>query len=165
MADRLLDRAVSTPPAKVEPDARKGGDIYAWAMRQAALLREGRFDEVDVVNVADEIEDVGKSDLRALRSNFENILMHMLKWDHQPSKRSRSWANSIFNGRLEAEQLLEDSPSFIGKRQQLIDESYERARRRAAHEAKLDILSFPAVCPYTWVDIMETRYDIADEQG
>ena len=61
-------------------------DYYRWALEQAALIRAGRFSEVDIVNVAEEIEDVGKSELRAFRSNLEAILVHMLKWNYQAER-------------------------------------------------------------------------------
>lgn len=86
-------------------DPLKGGDIYRWAVEQSALIREGRFDQVEIINVADDIEDVGRSDDRALESRISVVLLHIIKWDCQPRRRSRSWSNSIFEHRLQIERL------------------------------------------------------------
>ena len=66
-------------------------DFYLWSAGQAALIREGKFDQLDIENVAEEIESLGRSDKRALGSQLRRLLMHLLKWEHQASRRSQSW--------------------------------------------------------------------------
>ena len=88
-------------------------DFYLWTQQQAALLRQGSLTTVDVENLAEEIESMGKNDKRSLGSFLENILMHLLKWQFQPERRCNSWIESIGNGRNETERLLEYSPSTL----------------------------------------------------
>jgi len=70
-------------------------DVVVWANEQAALLRSGRFDQLDLTHIAEEIEDVGKSEQRKLASRMAVLLMHLLKWQYQPVKRSMSWDRTI----------------------------------------------------------------------
>jgi hypothetical protein len=70
-------------------------------------VREGRWADVDRENVAEEIESLGREQFNKLESAIRVILIHMLKWDHQPERRSRSWANSIATQRLDLDQVLE----------------------------------------------------------
>ena len=66
-------------------------DGYGWAMEQAALLRARRFSEIDLENIAEEIESVGKSERRTLESHLSRLMMHLLKWQYQPERRGNSW--------------------------------------------------------------------------
>jgi len=75
-------------------------DVVAWANEQAALLRGGRFSELDIEHIADEVEDVGKSEQRELVSRMAILLAHLLKWQFQPERRGRSWLNTIKNQRF-----------------------------------------------------------------
>lgn len=70
-------------------------DVVAWANEQAALLRAGRFDQLDLANIAEEIEDVGKSEKRELASRISVLLAHLLKWKYQPNLRSSSYMNAF----------------------------------------------------------------------
>ncbi len=135
-------------------------DTYRWAFEQAAHLRAGRFDQVDILNVADEIEGVGKSEFKSFASGLEVVLLHMLKWDHQPSRRSRSWVFSILEHRRRVTQDIDDSPSMGARRAEAIHRAYGTARLRAARETKLRRDVFPAACPYTWDQIMEAPYEL-----
>ena len=121
--------AIESAPALRDPDPLKGGDVYQWAMDQSVLIRAGRFDEVDWINVADEIESVGKSEIRALVSNLEIVLTHMLKWDHQPARRGRSWVKSINVHRVHIEQDLDDSGSLRAKVKGLADRGVQGCSR------------------------------------
>ena len=62
-------------------------DVVAWASEQARLIRAGRFDLVDREHIAEEIEDVGKSEQRELATRMAVLLAHLLKWQHQPERR------------------------------------------------------------------------------
>lgn len=135
-------------------------DYYAWGSEQAAHIRAGRFDLVDILNVADEIEDVGKSDYRALESRLEIVLLHILKWDHQPARRSRSWSDSIFENRLQLEKLLRHSPSLKRRLEDAVVEAFADARRRASRETGLPLSSFANRCPYAIDDILDKPYEI-----
>ncbi len=144
------------------PDPLKGGDVYKWALEQAALIRAGRHQDVDWVNVADEIESVGKSEFRALKSLVEVIVVHMLKWDHQPEKRSRSWINSIEESRDYVLENSSDNPSLKIRKEEAIEVVYRLGRRAAARQTDSNVTNFPPVCPYDWDAIM-TRPFVLDE--
>ena len=149
MDERLLLN--SSPETRVE-------DYYRWAFEQAALIRAGRFAEIDVSNVAEEIEDVGKSELRAFRSNLESILVHMLKWNYQAERRSRSWELSIFEHRNRVHETLLDSASLTSEWDEVLTRAYRSARLRAARETNLPLRNLPEICPYDQSEIMEGDY-------
>jgi hypothetical protein len=92
-------------------------DLARWATEQAAALRARRFNELDVENLAEEIEDLAKSDRRALRSHFSGLLAHLLKWQQASAQdrdlAGRGWLQSIVNHRVEIGVILEDSPSLL----------------------------------------------------
>ncbi len=87
-------------------------DFHSWALEQAALLRDGRLSELDVANIAGELETLGRAEFNSLVSTLRALTMHLLKWDHQPEKRSRSWALTIASQRLELSDLLKDNPGL-----------------------------------------------------
>ncbi len=153
MADRLsslhgpgLIVAEALAPG-VEPDPLKGGDVHQWSVDQAALIRARRFGEIDWVNVADEIESVGKSEFRSLASNLEIVLIHILKWEHQPERRSRSWIYSINEHRHCVEEDLLENPSLKARAAEGVERAYPRALYTARMETGLSDTTFPAVCP------------------
>ena len=87
-------------------------DVVLWAREQAALLRAGRLAELDIANIAEEIEDVGKAEQRELASRMAVLLMHLLKWAFQPGKRTRSWLLTIKEQRRGVLLALQDTPSL-----------------------------------------------------
>ena len=104
MADPIAkERPGKTKPAK---RTRYEEDPYTWVSEQVALLRAGRLDEIDAENVAEELSDVGGEQYNRLESALEVLLMHMLKWDHQPGRRSRSWSLTIEEHRLRVAMQL-----------------------------------------------------------
>jgi hypothetical protein len=70
-------------------------DVVAWAKEQAALLRAGKLSAIDVEHIAEEIEDVGKSEQRELVNRMAVLLAHLLKWQFQPDRRGASWMRTI----------------------------------------------------------------------
>src|SRR5205085_11646300 len=82
-------------------------DFYSWSLEQARLVREGRWDAVDRENVAEEIESLGREQFNKLESALRVLLVHILKWDHQPERRTRSWVISIKDQRIAFDQVLE----------------------------------------------------------
>ncbi len=87
-------------------------DFYAWTVEQSRLLRAGELSAIDVANIAEEIESMGRSDRRELRSRLVVLAMHLLKWRRQPGARSRSWSATIDEQRLQIEEVLAESPAF-----------------------------------------------------
>ena len=123
-------------------------DLYAWAMTSARLLREGRIDELDRENLAEELESMGKSELRALESRLTVLLAHLLTWQFQPDRRGKSWQRTLVEQRRRIARLLRDSPSLRPRVPMLLPDAYDSALRLAAEETGLDETDFPAVCPY-----------------
>ncbi len=124
-------------------------DFYLWAQQQAQLLRQSAWSQLDLENLIEEIASMGKRERRALGSYLRNVIMHLLKWQYQPQRRSTSWQASINSGRDELEVLLTDSPSLHPQLIDLIAEEYRRARKQAALETALPLSTFPAQCPFS----------------
>lgn len=131
-------------------------DFYAWTQRQAALLREEEFTEVDWNNLIEEIEALGRSDIRELTNRLEVLLMHLLKWRYQAGKRvtGRSWRATIAEQRRRLRRLLKESPSLRSRLAEFVDETYPDAIRAAIIETGLNERTFPAQCPWTTEEIM-----------
>jgi hypothetical protein len=135
--------------------ARYDRDVYSWAIEQAALLRAGRVAEADLLNIAEEIDDVGLEQYYKLESALRIILLHLLKWDHQPQRRSRSWWASIRVQRNHVRRVLRKNPGLKPEIDGVIAEAYETARIEAASQTSLDEDTFPVDCPYAWDEIMD----------
>jgi hypothetical protein len=122
------------------------------------LLRAGRLSELDVDNIAEEIESMSRSEKRELVSRLKILLMHLLKWQVQPSLRGASWRNSIANARDQISDLLQDSPSLRPRIAEAIETAYSRAVRDAAAETSLDEGAFPPVCPWKFGQISDAAF-------
>jgi hypothetical protein len=107
-------------------------DFYAWALEQAALLRAGQIADADLALIADEIESMGKTEKRELVSRLTVLLLHLLKWTHQPGLRGNSLRLSIANARDEIADLIADNPSLKAQLDALVASDYRYARRAAA---------------------------------
>ena len=128
--------------------------MSAWSREQAGHLRAGRWSRLDATHIADEIEALSRSERHALTSALQVILLHLLKWDHQPARRTRSWATSIRTQRLAVTDRLEDNPSLVPQAGDLIARAYRRARIEAASETMLPEATFPLACPYSFDELM-----------
>jgi hypothetical protein len=135
--------------------ARYENDLYSWAVEQAALLRAGRIAEADARNIAEELDDVGNEQYDKLESALRIILLHLLKWDHQPKQRSRSWHLSIRVQRKHVSKVLRKNPGLKALLDEAINEAYELARIEAAGETDLEEDKFPRDCPFAFDEIME----------
>ena len=140
---------------KTGPAAAKDRDLYSWAVRQAALLREGRIAEVDAAAIAEEIDDVGEEQYHRLESALRVLMHHLLKWDYQPAARSRSWAITIREHRRRADRQLRKNPGLKARLDEALIEAYEDARDEAAKETGLPTRTFPVAIPFTFSDVME----------
>jgi hypothetical protein len=129
-------------------------DFFEWTTQVARLLREGRFTEVDVEHLAEEIEDVGKRDKRGVEGHLRIVLLHLLKWQGQSQKRSRSWRASIRTHRIALSKLFKDSPSLRRHDREVLGDVFAEAVGVAMDETGLPRECFPAQCPYTFEQIM-----------
>jgi hypothetical protein len=150
----IMSHATSTKRPRPAPLYER--DLYAWSLEQARLLREGRLDEVDAENVAEEILDVGRNEYDKLESALSVLLMHMLKWEHQPEKRTRSWENTMLEQRDRVERQMRDNPSLRSRTKEAVRDGYRSGRLRASGETDIDLKLFPDACPYDW-DIILNR--------
>lgn len=132
-------------------------DFYAWTQQQATLLKLGRLAELDMQHLIAELESIGASEKRELISRLEILLMHLLKWQYQPSLRSRSWQLTIEEQRLQLEDHLQDNPSLKNTEfmQICIDKAYRRALVLAEKETGLARSSFPNKCSYNFKQIVD----------
>lgn len=134
-------------------------DFYSWLMEQARHVREGRWHAIDRDNVAEEIESLGREQFNKLASALRVLMLHMLKWDHQPRKRSRSWAVSIAAQRIEIEDVLADNPGLRPRIPEAMARAYRQARTLAARETGLPEDAFPPTCPYRYDEIMSRTFE------
>jgi len=133
-------------------------DFYAWLQQQARAIRTRNFAHLDWDNLVEEIEDMGKSHHRALQSRLEVLLMHLLKWQFQPERQSRSWTFTIKEQRLRIATLIHKNPSLQAKIPEAIEEAYGYALFAAAEETGLDSANFPTTCPWTFAQIMDEQF-------
>lgn len=139
-------------------------DWAAWTMHQVDLLKQRRFDELDVENLVDEVESLAARDFKAWVASIRLVLMHMLKWDHQPSHRARSWIVTIVRERNEIEDGLDASPSYAGRIDEAVGKAYRAARRDAAAETGLPLTAFPDLTPYPFDTIMNRELRLDDPE-
>ncbi|RIK43384.1 MAG: DUF29 domain-containing protein [Chloroflexi bacterium] len=133
-------------------------DFYAWTQQQANLLRQGELAKLDIEHLIEEIEDMGMSQRRALSSRLQVLISHLLKWQHQPDKRSPSWEATIHIQRSEIVDLLADNPSLRPQLNAFIERAYPKARQAARGETRLPLETFPAVCPYDPEQILDADF-------
>ncbi len=135
--------------------AAKAADLYYWERRQAELLRAGRFSEIDAAAIAEEIDDVGEEQYDKLESALRVLMLHLLKWDHQASMRSRSSTLTIREQRRRAERQMRKNPGLKSQVEEALEAAYEDARIEAASETGLPLSDFPARRPFEYAEIMD----------
>ncbi len=133
-------------------------DFLAWTEQTAALLRRSRFAALDVDHLAEEVEDMGKRDLREANSRLRVLLVHMLKWRHEPKKRSRSWHLTIVTQRQEIADLLQQSPSLRPKLAASLAATYGAAVARVVVQTKLEESALDPHCPFTLDQILDPAF-------
>lgn len=142
----------------LKPPASYDDDFALWSAEQAARLRAGKFDRLDLGNVAEEIESLGRSDKTEIQSRLTVILTDLLKWELQPGARSPSWASSIITNRDKIALLIEDSPSLRSYPPQVFERAYRNAPRLAETETELPMIAFPRTCPYDVDDVLNQDF-------
>lgn len=133
-------------------------DFFEWTQQTAEQLRRRRFDETDIEHAAEEIEDMGKRDLRELNSRMEVLVAHLLKWQLQPRKRSKSWRATVVAQRREIAAVLQDSPSLRRRLVAATDNNYAGAVERAAAETGIAVRKFPVACPFSNEEILDPGF-------
>lgn len=132
-------------------------DVVAWAKEQSELIRNGRFDQLDLTHIAEEIEDVGKSEQRELAHRMSILLMHLLKWEFQPARRRNSWASTIREQRKAISRRLTKTPSLSKSLTEpdWAEDTWLDARNDATKETGIEFDNFSDYCPWNMTEILQ----------
>jgi Domain of unknown function DUF29 len=133
-------------------------DFYAWTQEQAELLRAQKWSQIDLPNLIEEIESLGKQQRQELRNRLSVLIGHLLKWEYQPQHRSRSWLATLRVQRRDILRLLKDNPSLNSYLNEALQEAYENAKDLAMGETDLPEQTFPSHCPYSLNEILGDRF-------
>jgi hypothetical protein len=133
-------------------------DHHAWLLEQIALLESGRYGEIDIPHLVEELQAVASSHRHAIESRLGVLLLHLLKWRWQPERRSGSWESSIIEQRSRIARRVEESPSLRSHPAEILEEEYRVARRRAAAETGLSLSAFPERCPFTIDEVLDPDF-------
>lgn len=133
-------------------------DFYGWTQQQVELLRKGKLSEVDVMNLIEEIEDMGGSEKRELESRLGVLFMHLLKWRYQPTHRGHSWRLTIAEQRSKIARRLRKSPSLKSSLEEIAADAYSDSRYGASRETALALDVFPDICPWTLAQALDGDY-------
>jgi len=133
-------------------------DFVQWTTRNAELLRAGRWQEADLEHIAEEIEDIGKSQRRAVESRLEVLLTHLLKWRSEPDRRSPSWKATIKLQRSKIAKVLRENPSLRNAPAEELADAYHHAVIQAAGETGLPEENFPPSCPFSLEQILDAGF-------
>lgn len=148
--------------AKLAPspaaDSLYDTDFHLWSQQQARLLRERRWDDLDVDNLVDEVESVGRSEKREIESRLEILIAHLLKWKYQPGGRSGAWRATIAEQRSRIARIVKDSPSLRRFASHQVALEYEAGRLLASRETGIAFGLFPDECPFSANDVLDPHF-------
>lgn len=133
-------------------------DFHMWISHNVELLRKGSVSEIDVENIAEELDAMGKNQHRELASRLRILIAHLLKWQFEPEYRSGSWKGTIIEQRHQIEQLLEMSPSLKHQIDQKMLKAYIKAVEYATAETGISESVFPQTCPYAFEEALDKDF-------
>jgi hypothetical protein len=133
-------------------------DFYAWTKEQAHYIKSGKWGNLDIENLAEEIESLGRQERQQLTNRLGILLGHLLKWQYQPSHRSNSWRATLKEQRRKLVRLLNDNPSLQPCLPEVLEESYQDGIDLAIQETNLSEETFPVVCPYTLEQALDGEF-------
>ncbi|MBD2177670.1 DUF29 domain-containing protein [Pseudanabaena sp. FACHB-1998] len=133
-------------------------DFYAWTQKQAQLLRLGDFQGLDLENLAEEIESLGRQQKQELRNRFGVLIGHLLKWEYQPQRRGKSWKITIDLQRDEITELVHENSSLKPYLEEAIAKSYKQAIALVVKETPLDKHDLPPQCPYSFAQVLDQDF-------
>jgi hypothetical protein len=135
-------------------------DFYAWSKEQSSLLREKEYTKLDIENLIEEIESLGRSERRTLISHLIIYFQHILKTQFQPEYDCKSWKDSIRKSLYQAEDTLKDNPSLKSQLVEILDRAYHNSRFLAMSETGLPEETFPVK---RYFQIQDVFKDIEDK--
>ncbi|MEA5509359.1 DUF29 domain-containing protein [Crocosphaera sp. UHCC 0190] len=133
-------------------------DYYLWVQETIKLLQHKKFNAIDLDNLIEEMEDMGRSEKKAVTSNLRILLMHLLKYQYQPEKRTNSWLFTIREHRKRLKEAFKTSPSLKNYYGEVFSECYQDARELATDETGLSIEIFPKTSPFSINNTLDTNY-------
>lgn len=133
-------------------------DYARWSEQQGALLRERRYELLDIGNLAEEIESLGRSQRHEIESRLRVLLIHLLKLRYQPEKAKGGWRSTVREQRRRISHRLNESPSLVPHFSAALPEEYESAREDAADETGLPSSVFPAECPFAIEQLLDRTF-------
>lgn len=135
-------------------------DFLLWTEQQSEFLKKGYWEKLDIENLVEELETLGRSEQKELGSYLQVLLMHLLKCQYQPEKRTKSWDNTIANCRDKIQDCLEDTPSLkrFLEDSEWVQKYYRRARRDAAKETEKPMENFPLEMPFAIAQILDSSF-------
>jgi Domain of unknown function DUF29 len=128
-------------------------DETAWLEQMADLVAKRRFGEIDYENLSEYLSDMAKRDRREVFSRLVTLLTHLLKWEHQPQRRSNSWRGTILTQRRDLRELL-DSATLRRHAGEVLARAYKGAVEQAVVETKLAKTKFPVSCPWSIKEVL-----------
>ena len=147
------------PAASASSDvARYDDDFVLWSQEQARLLREGRFDHLDLAHVVEAVEALGHGQREAIEHRMVVLLAQLLKWKYQPGQRSANWRAIIGEQRLHIAGSIQKSPSLRGCPAEFFESCYPSGRLRAAEETGIDLMLFPDTAPFTLAEALDKSF-------
>ena len=133
-------------------------DYCQWLIHTAKLLKGKEFAKLDLENLIEEIESLGKSEKRAISSNLIIVILHLLKWRYQPEKRYNSWKSSIREHRRRIQRLLIDSPSLNNYLSEILADCYLAAKKQASDETGLSVVAFSEESPFSLTECLDEDF-------
>jgi len=135
-------------------------DFYAWTQQQVELLKTGQWKQVDIENLIEEIESLGKQQRQELRNRLGVLLGHLLKWRFQPEDHSKSWFYTIQEQRQKIQDHLEENPSLKPYLPEAISKAYRYGLTLVGKETSLDPKQLPQVCPFSEFEIFDEPMEL-----
>ena len=133
-------------------------DFYAWTQAQASFLRQGKINQLDVVNLVEEIESLGRQQTQELKNRLGVLIGHLLKWQYQASNRSKSWKYTIQEQRLQILDLLDQNPSLKSYQDEAVAKGYQLGLLLVGRETPLDPKTLPRQCPFTLEQLLDDQF-------
>jgi Domain of unknown function DUF29 len=152
MSERKVGAASTRrPKAASERAMPYEQEVILWSQEQARLLRAGRFSELDIEHLADEIDDVGKSEKHELASRMAVLLAHILKWSRQPQNRGNSCRATINDQRKRIVLAIKATPSLkmVMRDRDWRQDVWLDALIQARNETGLAEEDLPEACPWS----------------
>jgi len=133
-------------------------DFYSWTQEQAALLKQGRYLEMDHEHLIEELESMGASERRELVNRLAVLLAHLLKWQYQPERRGNSWRLIVEEQQRKVGRVLRQNPGLKPTIGESIEDAYGDALLIAARETGLNENTFAKERPWTVAQVLESEF-------